>query len=175
MLCVNCHQKQVTTPYIAARLKKRAYGMNDSSQTLVEHPLTRHCVVMAWFPHELIDCVACCTHHSRVSELGNPGDKKTIAQSQLLENSLAGNAPDWNRVRSIQKMSVSCVSSLQCWISPLQEAPCLPPIIRGKGSLFFFEMIFLEQFGKEHGTNALWPDFQKTRISKLSCHMAACK
>ena len=55
-------------PYIAARLKKPAYGMND-------HPdaggtfLTRHCVVMAWFPHELVDAVTCCTLYSRVSEL----------------------------------------------------------------------------------------------------------
>ena len=33
--------------------------------------LTRHCVVMARFPRELIDAVTSCTVHSRVSELGN--------------------------------------------------------------------------------------------------------
>ena len=30
MSCVNCHQKQNHPPYIAARLKKPAYGMNDA-------------------------------------------------------------------------------------------------------------------------------------------------
>ena len=33
--------------------------------------LTRPCVAVAWFPHELIDFVACCTQYSRVSEPGN--------------------------------------------------------------------------------------------------------
>ena len=37
--------------------------------------LTRHCVAMAWFPHEPIDAVACCILYSRASELGNTGCK----------------------------------------------------------------------------------------------------
>ena len=56
-------------PYIAARLKKLAYGimMRPDAGGI---SLTKHCVVMAWFPHELIDVVTCCTQYSRVSELG---------------------------------------------------------------------------------------------------------
>ena len=37
--------------------------------------LRRHCGAMAWFPHESIDAVTCCIRYSRVSELGNTGDK----------------------------------------------------------------------------------------------------
>ena len=37
--------------------------------------LTRHCVVMAWFPHELTDVVMCCIPYSRVSE---PVNKITL-------------------------------------------------------------------------------------------------
>ena len=33
--------------------------------------LARQCVVMAWFPLELIDAVVCCTQYSRVIEPGN--------------------------------------------------------------------------------------------------------
>ena len=37
--------------------------------------LTKHCVAMAWFPHESIDAVTCCVLCGRVSELGNTGYK----------------------------------------------------------------------------------------------------
>ena len=40
-------------PYFAARQKKPAHGMNDAGATF----LTKHCVAMAWFPHEPIDAV----------------------------------------------------------------------------------------------------------------------
>ena len=59
-------------PYIAARLKKLAYGMNDLPDA-GGTSLTRHCVAMAWFPRELIDATTCCIRHSRVSEPGTKG------------------------------------------------------------------------------------------------------
>ena len=37
--------------------------------------LTRHCVAVAWFTHELIDAVTCCILYSRASKLGNTGHK----------------------------------------------------------------------------------------------------
>ena len=61
-------------PHTAARLKKHAYGMNDPPDAGGTF-LTRHCVAMAWFPHEPIDALTCCILSRRVSELGNTGDK----------------------------------------------------------------------------------------------------
>ena len=58
-------------PCIAARLKKPASGISDASSDAGGTSLTRPCVAVAWFPHELIDVVACCTQYSRVSEPGN--------------------------------------------------------------------------------------------------------
>ena len=43
-------------PYSAARLKKPAYGTRDAPDDGGTF-LTRHCVAMAWFPHERIDAV----------------------------------------------------------------------------------------------------------------------
>ena len=62
-------------PYIAARLKKPPYGMNDAPPDAGGTFLTRHCAVMAWFPRELTDAVTCCTQYSRESE---PGTKVTL-------------------------------------------------------------------------------------------------
>ena len=54
--------------------------------------LTRHCVAMAWFPHEPIDAVTCCIRCSRVSELENTGDKGPS------QSSTAQETPSLNRV-----------------------------------------------------------------------------
>ena len=74
-------------PYIAARPKKLAYGMNDALDAGGTF-LTRHCVALTWFPHEPIDAVTCCTRHSRVSGLGNIGDKRPSRSSTAQETSL---------------------------------------------------------------------------------------
>ena len=47
--------------YIAASLKRPAYGMNDAPPDAGGTSLTRHCVVMSWFLRKLIDAVMCCT------------------------------------------------------------------------------------------------------------------
>ena len=61
-------------PYMSARLKTPAYGVNDATRRWW-NILTRHCAVMAWFPRELTDAVTFCTQYSRVSE---PGTKITL-------------------------------------------------------------------------------------------------
>ena len=55
-------------PYIAAGLKKPAHGVNDATRRWWN--ITRHSVVVVWFPREVTDAVLCCTRHSRVSAHG---------------------------------------------------------------------------------------------------------
>ena len=79
-------------PNIApAGLKKPAYGMKDAPDA-GGISLTRRCVAMAWFPQEPIDAFTCCIRHSRVSELGNTGDKGPSHSSTAQET------PSLNRV-----------------------------------------------------------------------------
>ena len=80
-------------PNIAARLKKPAYGMNDATDA-GGTSLTRHCVAMAWFPHEPIDAVSCCIRYCRVSELGNTWDREPSHSSMAQETSLLNRASD---------------------------------------------------------------------------------
>ena len=66
-LCVNCHQKQVILLTLLQdwRNLQTAWMMFPDGGGI---SFAKHCVVVAWFPHELIDAVTCCTQHSRVSE-----------------------------------------------------------------------------------------------------------
>ena len=71
---VNCHQKQVIHRLLLqdCRNLHMAGAMHfDAGGTF----LTRHCVTLAWFPHELIDAVTYCILCSRASALGNTGHK----------------------------------------------------------------------------------------------------
>ena len=59
--------------YIAARLKKPAYGMNDAPRrrwNILDTVLRTYGII----PHELIDAATYCIRYSRVSELGNTGN-----------------------------------------------------------------------------------------------------
>ena len=61
-------------PCISARLKKPAYVMNAATRrrwNVLDKALRSYDM----FPHEPIDAVTCCIRYSRVSELGNTGDK----------------------------------------------------------------------------------------------------
>ena len=73
--------------YIAERLKKPAYGMNDAGATF----LTKHCVAMAWFPHDPIDAVTYLILCRRVTKLGNTGykgplDRRTVQKTPSLNH-----------------------------------------------------------------------------------------
>ena len=70
MLCVNFHQKLdiLHTLLLDFRNLQMAWMRPpDAGGT----SLTKPCVAVAWFPHELIDAVTCCTQYSHVSEPGN--------------------------------------------------------------------------------------------------------
>ena len=64
--------------YIAARLKKPAYDMNDATRRW-----WKILYQTAWFPLELIDAVACDTLCSRVSEPGNKITLHTVTMLHL--------------------------------------------------------------------------------------------
>ena len=44
-------------PYIAAGLKKPAHGVNDATRHWWN--ITRHSVVVVWFPRQVTDAVSC--------------------------------------------------------------------------------------------------------------------
>ena len=74
MLCADCHQKQVIHHTLLQDWRNlRKVGMMhlDVGGTF----LTRHYALMVWFPHELIDAATYGIRYSRVSKLGNTGDK----------------------------------------------------------------------------------------------------
>ena len=87
------------------------------SPTLGGSSLTRHCVAMAWFPHEPFDAVTCCIPSSRRSKLGNTGYKGPP------HSRTAQNTPSLNHVND-QKWKLHLVSRWIPWTEvQLQENP----------------------------------------------------
>ena len=75
-------------PYIAARLKKLAHGMNDAPRrwwNILDKAL-RSCGMVPTRADRR--AVTCCIRHSRVSELGNTGDKGPSHSSTAQETPL---------------------------------------------------------------------------------------
>ena len=71
---------------IATRSRSSTIYCCETEETCIWHErwspeaggtcLTRHCVAMAWFPHEPIDFVAYCILYSGVNKFGNTGYKE---------------------------------------------------------------------------------------------------
>ena len=62
---------------------------------------TRHCVIMAWFPHLLFDVVMCCTQH-----VSQPGTKRALHSGTGLMISHLYRARDQKKMQHLGK----------CWI-----------------------------------------------------------
>ena len=87
--------------------------------------LTRHCVAVAWFPHEPIDAVTCCILYSRVSKLGNTGCKEPS------HSRTAQKTPSLNHV-SDQKWRLRFFLTLD----PIAGSPATGKFVAGITNLF---------------------------------------
>ena len=119
-------------PFIAARLKKPAYGMNDASRRwwdILDKALRCYGMVPTRADR---CCVTCCILHSRLSRLGNTGYKGPS------HSRAAQKTPSLNHV-SDQKWELHLKKR---WISELEVELEENP---WQVSTIFLWMIFLEQ------------------------------
>ena len=137
MWCVNCHQKQaiLLTMLQDWRILHMACMMLPDASGA---SLTKHCVVMAWFPRVLIDAVMCCIPYSRVSE---PGNK--ITHTQWHDTSIAITKP---------RMQTEADAAFEKQENPWQE------------SSIFLQMIFSGQVEPKWNNVS---ERDSKRISKL--------
>ena len=149
MLCANCHQKQVIHHILLQNRRNlhMAWTMlPDAGGTF----LTKHCVAMAWFPHELVDSATYCIRYSRVSELGNTGDKGP-SHSRTIQK-----MPSLNHV-SDQKWEAAFEKNLD----PTAGSPAAGKSMAGIINLFVDDL-----FGtggnemEQRVLTRLWKDFQ---------------
>ena len=86
--------------------------------------LTRHCVVMAWFPQELIDVATYCFRYSRVSELGNTWDNGP-SHSRTIQKT-----PSLNHVQS------EVEAAFERTLDPIARSPASGKSVAGITNLF---------------------------------------
>ena len=150
MLCADCHQKQVIHHTLLQdwrNLRKVRMMHLDVGGTF----LTRHYALMVWFPHELIDAATYGIRYSRVSKLGNTGDKGP-SHSRTIQKT-----PSLNHV-SNQKWGLHLKKR---WIPKLEVQ--LQENQWQESSIYLW-MISLEQV-EPKWKNQFWADLEKT--SKL--------
>ena len=89
-------------PYIAARLKKLAYGMNDAPRrwwNILDKALRSYGMIL----HELTDASTCCIRHSRVNELGDTGHQGPWHSSTVKKMSSLDRASDQKWTLHVKK------------------------------------------------------------------------
>ena len=83
--------------------------------------LTRHCVAVAWSPHELIDAVTCCVLCSRVSKLGNTGHKGS-SHSRTAQKDAFTESREQSQIEAALEKTLDPIAGNPATENPWQES-----------------------------------------------------
>ena len=109
--------------------------------------LTKPFVAVAWFPHELIDFVACCTQYSRVSE---PGSKNNTTQWH-----------DTSNISHKPRVRTEVHDAYEKMLDPIAGSPATGKSVAGIINLFVDDLFGTSGTEMEHRVlSRLCKDFQ---------------